>query len=223
MLSSLPAKAEPRSYGRFPAFVHAALFLCALMLALPAMAQTKTVVAFGDSLMAGYGLDQGQGFVPQLEKKLRANDVKANVIPAGVSGDTSAGGRQRIGWTLDNLETKPDLVIVELGANDMLRGLDPKQTLRNLNAIIEEIRGRDIDVLIAGMLATPNVGEENFRYFNRIYPFLARRHDVPLYPFFLRGVALRKQYLLPDFLHPNEKGIEIIVDGITPSVIAALK
>ncbi len=193
------------------------------MLALPAMAQTKTVVAFGDSLMAGYGLDQDQGFVPQLERELRARGVKANVIPAGVSGDTSAGGRQRIKWTLDNLETKPDLVIVELGANDMLRGLDPKETLRNLNAIIEEIRGRDINVLIAGMLATPNIGEENFRYFNRIYPFLARRHDVPLYPFFLRGVALRKQYLLPDFLHPNEKGIEIIVDGITPSVIAALK
>ncbi|MGB3723258.1 MAG: arylesterase [Pacificimonas sp.] len=219
----MPSILKSRSYGRFPAIVHAALFLCALMLATPSLAQTKTVLAFGDSLMAGYGLDPGEGFVPQLEKELRGKGIDAKVLPAGVSGDTSAGGRQRIKWTLDNLETTPDLVIVELGANDMLRGLDPKQTLRNLNAIIEEIKGRDIDVLIAGMLATPNVGEKNFRYFNRIYPFLARRHDVPLYPFFLRGVALRKQYLLPDFLHPNEKGIEIIVDGITPSIIAALK
>ncbi|WP_255536378.1 arylesterase [Pacificimonas pallii] len=187
------------------------------------MAQAKHVLAFGDSLMAGYQLKQGEGFAPQLEGELRNAGIEATVIGAGVSGDTSAGGRQRIAWTLDNLPVKPDLVIVELGANDMLRGIAPKQTLRNLNAIIEEIRGRDIDVLIAGMLATPNVGEQQFRYFNRIYPFLARRHDVPLYPFFLRGVALKKQYLLDDYLHPNPAGVKVIVRGILPDVVTALK
>ncbi|MGB7404138.1 MAG: arylesterase [Pacificimonas sp.] len=200
-----------------------ALLLVALLLfAAPAYAQTKTVLAFGDSLTAGYRLDAGDGFAPQLERELKRRGVEARVVNAGVSGDTSAGGRQRISWTLDNQEVTPDLVILELGANDMLRGLDPKETLRNLNAIIEEIHSREIDVLIAGMLATPNVGEENFRYFNRIYPFLARRHSVPLYPFFMRGVALRRQYLLDDYLHPNEEGVKIIAHGIAPQVIEAL-
>ncbi|MHB9881232.1 arylesterase [Pacificimonas sp. ICDLI1SI03] len=218
----MPENIKPHSYGGMRAFVHAALMVLAFVMTAPALAQTKTVLAFGDSLMAGYQLDQGDGFAPQLERELGERGIDARVIGAGVSGDTSRGGLQRIGWTLDNLPVKPDLVIVELGANDMLRNLDPKQTLRNLNGIIEEIDRRGIDVLIAGMLATPNVGEERFRYFNRIYPFLARRHDVPLYPFFLRGVAMRQKYLLEDYLHPNAEGVKIIVEGIAPSVVQAL-
>ena len=198
----VPTRSKFGSYGAFRRFVQTAL-LALLLTGAPAWAETKTVLAFGDSLMAGYGLKAGEGFAPQLERTLRGAGHDVRVIGAGVSGDTSAGGRQRIGWTLDNLPSKPDLVIVELGANDMLRGLDPKQTLRNLNAIIEEIRSRNMDVLIAGMLATPNIGQEKFEYFNRIYPFLARRHNVDLYPFFLRGVALRREYLLDDLLHPT--------------------
>ena len=200
--------------------VHAALAL--LLFAAPAAAQEKLVVAFGDSLSAGYQLAQDEGFAPQLEAALNENGIDARVVNAGVSGDTSAGGRRRIGWTLDNLNRKPDLVIVELGANDMLRGLSPQETLRNLNAIIEEIRARDIDVLLAGMLAPPNLGARNYRYFNAVYPFLATRHDIARYPFFLRGVAFRPDRLLGDRMHPNAAGVRTIVTGILPYVSEAL-
>ena len=215
---------SPAVYDRWRNLVHAAvLLMLTIFVSAPASAKDALVVAFGDSLMAGYQLDPGEGFAPQLEKALKADGVAARVVNAGVSGDTSAGGRQRIAWTLDNLNAKPDLVIVELGANDMLRGLPPKQTLRNLNAIIEEVQRRKIPVLLAGMLATPNIGEEDFRYFNAIYPFLAKRHDIPLYPFFLKGVALRRELLLGDVMHPNPKGVQVIVNGILPDVKAALE
>lgn len=214
----------PAAYDRWRNLVHAAILLMlAIFVSAPVSAKDALVVAFGDSLMAGYQLDPGEGFAPQLEKALKADGVAARVVNAGVSGDTSAGGRQRIAWTLDNLNAKPDLVIVELGANDMLRGLPPKQTLRNLNAIIKEVQRRKIPVLLAGMLATPNIGEEDFRYFNAIYPFLAKRHDIPLYPFFLKGVALRRELLLGDVMHPNPKGVQVIVNGILPDVKAALE
>ena len=211
------------SYLPATLLVHAAFALALLTAGGSARAETKVVVAFGDSLMAGYRLNQSEGFAPQLERALEREGIDARVINAGVSGDTSAGGRQRIEWTLDNLDEKPDLVIVELGANDMLRGLSPKETLRNLDAVIGTIQANDIDVLLAGMLAPPNVGEENFRYFNAVYPFLAARHEVPLYPFFLRGVALNRPYLLGDMLHPNSAGVRKIVQGILPQVKDALE
>lgn len=214
---------RPNPYAARLALVHWTLALAMLFIAAPALSEEKLVVAFGDSLMAGYGLEPGEGFAPRLEAELGRRGIDAEVVNAGVSGDTSAGGRQRIGWTLDNLEAEPDLVIIELGANDMLRGLDPKQTLRNLNAIIAEVKARDIDVLLAGMLATPNLGEDYVDYFNRIYPFLAMYHDVPLYKFFMRGVALRPRYLLDDRLHPNADGVRVIVNGIAPHVARALE
>ncbi|MEO0499985.1 MAG: arylesterase [Pseudomonadota bacterium] len=193
------------------------------MLPAGAAAETKTIVAFGDSLTAGYRLAQDEGFAPQLETVLNRRGLDVRVVNAGVSGETSAGGRARVGWTLDNMAVKPDLLILELGANDMLRGLNPRETLRNLNAIIEEVDARGIPILLTGMLATPNVGEANFRYFNSIYPFLADRHGTAFYPFFLRGVALRQDYLLDDFLHPNANGVKIIAQGIAPTVVEALQ
>lgn len=219
----MPNHKRSRPYAARLWLVHAALSLALLFVAPPALAAEKLIVAFGDSLMAGYGLKQNEGFAPQLETELARRGIDARVINAGVSGDTSAGGRQRLGWTLDNLERKPDLLILELGANDMLRGLEPRETLRNLNAIVEETKRRGIDVLIAGMLATPNLGTDYVSYFNRIYPFLAQRHDVGLYKFFMRGVALRPEYLLDDFLHPNARGVKIIARGIAPEVAAALE
>lgn len=229
----MPLVAAHQRYGASPRLVHAALARLAALLALvwlagmafagEARAQERTVLAFGDSLTAGYQLKPGKGFAPRLQEALTARGMDVTVINAGVSGDTSAAGRRRIEWTLDNLEQTPDLMILELGANDMLRGLDPRETLRNLNAIIEEAKGRGIDVLLAGMLGPPNMGEDNRRYFNAVYPFLANRHDLDLYPFFLNGVIFQRQLLLPDNLHPNADGVEAIVRGILPSVEAALR
>lgn len=180
------------------------------------------VLAFGDSLTAGYGLPPGQGFAPQLQAHLRRNGIPAIVTDAGVSGDTVAAGRARIGWTLDGLETPPDLVIVALGGNDMLRGLGPADTRAGLDAILAELRGRDIDVMLAGMLAAPNLGPDYARQFNSIFPELARRHQATLYPFFLDGVAGDRRLNLPDGIHPNFQGIKRMVSGITPQVAEAL-
>ncbi|MEE4349977.1 MAG: arylesterase [Pacificimonas sp.] len=202
--------------------VHATFATLCVLAASGALAQEKVVLAFGDSLTAGYQLDPGQGFAPQLERALQAEGLDARVINAGVSGDTSARGRARLDWTLDNLDVQPDLAIVELGANDLLRGLPPQETLRNLNAIIETLTARGIDVLLTGMVAPPQIGEQAQRYYNAIFPFLANRHEIGLYPFFMRGVALRPHLLLDDGLHPNPRGVSVVVAGIAPQVIAAL-
>jgi acyl-CoA thioesterase-1 len=178
----------------------------------------KLVLAFGDSLYAGYGVDQKQGFAAGLQRALGQAGIAARVHDAGVSGDTSAAGRQRLAFALDGLDRAPDLVIVGLGGNDMLRGLDPADTRANLDAILTELGKRGIDAVLTGMVAAPNMGRDYAASFNAIYPELAAKFDVPLYPFFLDGVIGRSDLMLPDGIHPNEKGIEAIVGKVAPLV-----
>jgi len=180
------------------------------------------VLAFGDSLTAGYGLDQDLGFAPQLQATLRRHGVAATVADGGVTGDTSEAGKARLGWTLDGLERKPDLVILELGANDMLRGLDPALTERNLDTMLTELERRQIPVLLAGMRAAPNLDPAYVARFDALYPALARRHAVATYAFFLDGVAAEKGMQQADAMHPTFAGVKRIVMGITPMVKQAL-
>lgn len=178
---------------------------------------------FGDSLFAGYNLPQDKGFAPALQRALAQRGVKASVFNAGVSGDTSGAGLQRLAFTLDGQARKPDLVIVGLGANDMLRGLDPAETRRNLDAILAELKKRQIPAMLTGMVAAPNMGADFARRFNAIYPDLARQYEVPLYPFFLDGVITDRSLLLADGIHPNEAGVEKITAAVAPQVAARLK
>jgi acyl-CoA thioesterase-1 len=190
--------------------------------AAPALAAERLVLAFGDSLTAGYGLRPAEAFPAQLERALRREGLAVRVHNAGVSGDTSAAGRARLGWVLNGLKAKPDLVILELGANDMLRGLKPAETRANLEAMLVELKRRRVPVLLAGMLASPNMGPDFRRDFDRIFPDLARRHGARLYPFFMKGVAGQRPLLLADGMHPNARGVSVIVRGIAPQVKVAL-
>lgn len=212
-----------RAYGGWRRLVHAGAVLTALLAAAPSPAAERLILAFGDSLTAGYGLPPGQGFAPQLEAALRRSGIPARVHNAGVSGDTSAAGRARLGWVLKGLRAKPDLAIVELGANDMLRGLNPVQTMANLDAILGQLEAARIPVLLAGMRAAPNMGANFRRSFEPLYPALARKYRVPLYPFFLQGVAGNRALLLADGMHPNARGVAVIVRGILPAVRGALR
>lgn len=180
------------------------------------------VVAFGDSLFAGYGLEPSQGFAPALERALVKRGVRARVVNAGVSGDTTAAGLARLGFTLDGLPRKPDLVIVGLGANDMLRGLSPAQTRANLEAILAELKRRGVPAALTTMMAAPNLGEDYARAFNPIYADLARSTGAGLYPFFLEGVAGQPEKLLPDGMHPNARGIVEIAARLAPAVAGDL-
>lgn len=186
-------------------------------------ADQKLVVAFGDSLFAGYGLAQGQGFAPALERALVAQGIKARVVNAGVSGDTSGAARERLAFTLDGLSRKPDLMIVGLGGNDLLRGLDPGSTRANLDAILKELKRRDIPVMLTGMVAAPNMGPDYAKAFNPIYPELARRYDAPLYPFILDGVIGHRDLLLPDGMHPNPAGVGVMIGHVAPIVAAQIR
>jgi acyl-CoA thioesterase-1 len=181
------------------------------------------VLAFGDSLTAGYGLDRGLGFAPQLEAMLRRHGIAAKVADGGVSGDTTEAGKARLGWTLDGLERKPDLVILELGANDMLRGLDPALTRANLDAMLGDLKRRNIPVLIAGMRAAPNLDPAYRTRFEAVFPELASQYGAGLYPFFLDGVAAQQGMVQADGLHPTFAGIKRIVTGITPTVKQSLE
>jgi acyl-CoA thioesterase-1 len=206
-----------------PAFALAAPALAVLPAAAAKPAVEKPfVLAFGDSLTAGYGLGRGLGFAPQLQDALRRNGIAATVHDAGVSGDTTSGGKARLKWTLDGLPRQPDLAIVELGANDMLRGVDPAVTRANLDAICGELKARGIPILVAGMLAAPSLGPKYRRDFEEIFPDLARKYDATLYPFFLAGVVGNRALALPDGIHPNFEGIKRIVTGILPTVRGAL-
>jgi acyl-CoA thioesterase-1 len=180
------------------------------------------VLAFGDSLTAGYGLDQGLGFAPQLQATLRRHGLAAKVVDGGVSGDTTEAGKARLGWTLDGMERRPDLVILELGANDMLRALDPKLTEANLDAMLNELKRRKIAVLVTGMRAAPNLDPAYIARFEAVYPSLARKHGAAIYPFFLEGVAAQQGLVQADGLHPTFEGVKQIVTGITPDVKRAL-
>lgn len=181
------------------------------------------VVAFGDSLYAGYGLDQKQGFAPELQAALQAAGKDVRVHNAGVSGDTTAAGLRRMDFVIDSLSRKPDLVILGLGGNDLLRGLKPSDTRANLEAMIKKLQDRGIAVMLTGMLAPPNLGAAFSDEFNIIYPALAKKYDVALYPFFMDGVVGRPDLFLPDGLHPTAEGIDIIVGKITPQVIKTLE
>lgn len=192
-----------------------------LLTATPVRAE-RLVWAFGDSLTAGYGLPPAQGFPTRLEAALKRSVPDVTVRNGGVAGDTSAQGRARLAWGLRGLKRKPDLVIVELGANDMLRGLPPAATEKNLDLILTELKRRDIPVLLVGMRAAPNLGSDYRRAFEGLYPRLARKHGVPLYPFFLEGVAGNQALFQADGRHPNARGVEIIVRRIVPAVRQAL-
>ncbi|WP_127521632.1 arylesterase [Mesorhizobium sp. Z1-4] len=183
-------------------------------------AEPAKIVAFGDSLMAGYGLSPGESFPEKLEQSLQQKGHDVVISGAGVSGDTSTGGLQRLDWSVPD---DTDLVILELGANDMLRGIAPSITRSNLDEMITKLRDREIDVLLVGMLAAPNLGPDYAEAFNPIYPELANEYGLPFYPFFLDGVAAQPQLLLGDGMHPNADGVDRIVEGILPLVEAQLK
>jgi acyl-CoA thioesterase-1 len=187
-----------------------------------AAADRRLIVAFGDSLYAGYNLPAADGFAPVLERALAARGMPARVVNAGVSGDTSAGGRSRLGFVLDGLPRAPDLLILGLGANDMLRGLDPAATRANLDAMLADLKRRGIPVMLTGMVAAPNMGVDYARPFNAIYPELANKYGAPLYPFFLDGVITDRSLLLGDGLHPNAQGVERVVAKVVPLVTKAL-
>ncbi len=201
------------------------LLLLLLALAIPmglsaATAKETRLLAFGDSLTSGWGLAARDAFPAQLERALHAAGRKTvRVIASGVAGDTSAGGRARLAWSLAD---RPDAAIVELGANDGLRGIDPASTYGNLDAILAELKRRGIPVLLAGMYAPPNLGSEYGEAFNAIYPRLAERHGVVLYPFFLEGVAVEPALNQPDGIHPNGDGVAVIVERILPYVMRVL-
>ena len=213
--------ARYRRYGLGRALVHL-LPLLFLALAAPALAAGPLIWALGDSLTAGYGLPPADGFTPQLQAALRKAGVPATVRNGGISGDTAAQGKARLLWGLRGLGAKPDLVIVELGANDMLRGLPAAATEASLDAILAELQRRHIRVLVAGMRAAPNLGPDYRAAFDAIYPRLARKYKTGLYPFFLDGVAGRRALIQADGLHPNARGVTIVVRRMLPAVRLAL-
>jgi acyl-CoA thioesterase I len=181
--------------------------------AVAATAQPYRIVGFGDSLMAGFGLKAGEGFTEKLQAALKARGQDVEVVNAGVSGDTTSGGLSRLDWSI------PDgtrLVILELGANDMLRAVSPEIAENNLDAMLARLKARKIPVLLAGMRAAPNLGADYQAAFDAIYPRLAAKYGVALYPFFLDGVAADPKLVQEDGLHPSAKGIDIMVERILP-------
>lgn len=187
------------------------------------VADGKLVVAFGDSLYAGYGVAQNESFPFRLEQALKAGGLAVQVHNAGVSGETSLGGMQRLAFTLDGLPRKPDLLLLDLGGNDMLRGLPPEDSEKNLRAILDQLKQRHIPVLLTGMMAAPNMGKDYAAKFDAIYPRLAKDYDLPLYPFFLDGVIGDPKLMQADSIHPNPAGVTLIVGKIAPMVAGLLK
>lgn len=194
--------------------------LIVLLIAFPLSANNTAesrlrLLVLGDSLAAGFGLAAVDSFPAQLEKALLREGHNVKVINSGVSGDTSAGGLSRLGWALND---NPDMVLLELGANDALRGLPAQQTYENLDAILSRLTGDGIRVLLAGMQAPRNLGAQYIEEFDAIYPALAQKHNVTLYPFFLEGVALDASLNQSDGIHPNPEGVRVVVDKILPFV-----
>jgi acyl-CoA thioesterase-1 len=182
-------------------------------------AHATTIVALGDSLVAGYGLKPEDAFPAQLEARLKALGKDVTLINGGVSGDTSAGGKSRLNWVL---EKEPQIVIVALGANDMLRGVEPTLTHANLDSILQALTQKNIVVVFAGMKSLMNMGPHYAAQFNKIYPDLTEKYGVIHYPFFLEGVAQNPELNLADGAHPNAAGVAVMVNGIMPSVLNAL-
>ncbi|HXO71907.1 MAG TPA: arylesterase [Bradyrhizobium sp.] len=224
-----------RSYGTFlvaverprPIFAHLLVLGLALMVGGMASAQTLAVapakpikmVVLGDSLSAGLGLPASAAFPARLQKALASKGIEVDMINAGVSGDTASGGRDRLDWSVPE---GTEAVIVELGANDALRGVDPKVTRSALTEILTRLKARGIAVLLCGMYAPPNYGSDYSARFNAIYPELAKSFGVPLYPFFLEGVASDAKLNQADGIHPTAEGVDTIVRNILPTVEAFL-
>ena len=194
-----------------------AALLLTLAIASPAIAQNRPVkiVALGDSLTAGFGLSAGDAFPAKLQRSLKAKGIDVEIVNAGVSGDTASGGLERLEWAVP---PGTDAVIVELGANDMLRGIDPHITRKAIGTIVRKLRERHIAVLLCGMVASPNLGKDYAAAFNLIYPDMAVAYGAIYYPFFLNGVATFANLNQRDGLHPTAAGIDVIVDKILPSV-----
>lgn len=184
--------------------------------------EERRILAFGNSLFAGYGLAEAQGYPERLEAALRGEGVNARVIDAGVSGDTSAAGRQRLAFTLDALETPPDLVLLELGGNDLLRGLSPEETRANFEAMLGELQSRAIPVLIMGMRAPPNYGPEYQQSFDALFGELAQEYGTGLVPFWLESIYQNPTLFQSDRIHPTAPGIEALVADTLDEVQAAL-
>ena len=208
-------------------FVRMLILGLVLIGAQPALAQASAaigakpikMVVLGDSLSAGFGLAGSDAFPAKLQKALKAKGIPVEMVNAGVSGDTSSGGRDRLDWSVPE---GTRAVIVELGANDALRGTDPAVTRAALSDIVTRLKARGIAVLLCGMLAPPNYGNDFAARFNAIYPDIAKSSGVPLYPFFLEGVAADARVNQADGMHPTAEGVEIIVNNILPTVEALL-
>jgi acyl-CoA thioesterase-1 len=208
------------AYGRFAAAVNS-LLLVLLSVAAPALAQNGPVkiAVLGDSLAAGYGIKPDQSFPARLEVALKAQGRNVTILNQGVSGDTSAGGLDRLDWMLAD---KPDIVLVELGGNDALRGIDPKVTEKNISAIVEKLKANNITVWLAGMMAPRNLGSDYVNAFDSLYKRIADTYQVPLYSFILDGVAQDPALNQGDGIHPNPKGAQIVADRLLPFVIKNL-
>ena len=213
-------KAKSTSYGHWLLLVQAVALALVLAAASPGAARTIRLVVLGDSLTAGLGLPPGKAFPDRLQAALRAKGWDVDVLNAGVSGDTAADGLARYDWSVP---ANADALIIELGANDMLRGLEPEATKKALSAILDKAHAARLPTLIAGMRAAPNLGAEYDSAFDAIYPALAKAHDAALYPFFLDGVAGDPKLNQADGMHPTAEGVDAIVERIAPSVEEILK
>lgn len=185
--------------------------------------RAPVILAFGDSLYAGYQLNPGESYPARLEAALAARGHAMRVINAGVSGDTTADGLARLAFTLNNQPRQPSLVLLGLGGNDMLRGLPPEQAQENLDKIMAELQRRGIKVVLTGMLAAPNLGADYVKKFNEIYPALALKYKATLVPFLLQPIVGHPELQLPDHIHPNAKGVDKVVDHSIGAVLKALK
>ncbi|QVM83282.1 arylesterase [Novosphingobium decolorationis] len=190
--------------------------------AMPVMGPERRILAFGDSLLAGYGLDDGESYPERLEQALRAHGVNARITNAGVSGDTTAAGLARLDFTLESQPQKPELVIISLGGNDMLRSLPPEETRKNLEEIVARLKADNIKVVLLGMLAAPNLGMDYAEQFNPIYPQIAQEEGVTLVPFFLQSVIDKPDLMQDDHVHPTALGVDAIVSATLDDVTRAL-
>ncbi|MFK4873116.1 arylesterase [Novosphingobium sp. ZW T3_23] len=190
--------------------------------AIPVMGPERPILAFGDSLLAGYGLDDGESYPDRLEQALRARGVNAKIANAGVSGDTTAAGLERLDFTLKSQSPKPELAIVSLGGNDMLRSLPPAETRRNLEDVLKRLKGDNIRIVLLGMMAAPNLGKDYAEKFNPIYPQLAQKYGATLVPFFLQPVIDKPDLMQQDHVHPTALGIDAIVSATVDDVVEAL-